>query len=211
MYSLPYLIDKTLSVIFPEKCAFCGQGGGIICPSCMAGLMSERCLGGNSIEGIDGSYSGFIYHKPMTKKLIHRMKRDRNRALFYTAAQLLCEELKYNADYVWADFVTHLPRDPVKKRIMGLDQSQQLAKAIASITGKPYIDAVKRVEKAEEQKTLNRTERKENMRGVFTSSPVRGKVILVDDVLTTGSSVCAAAEALKKAGAERVYVVTFAR
>jgi predicted amidophosphoribosyltransferase len=61
------------------------------------------------------------------------------------------------------------------------------------------------------QRGLARDERRRNVRGAFRARAVRGRVLVVDDVYTTGSTVSAAATALRAAGASSVEVVTFAR
>jgi predicted amidophosphoribosyltransferase len=61
------------------------------------------------------------------------------------------------------------------------------------------------------QRGLGRDERRRNVRGAFQADEVRGSVLLVDDVYTTGATVSAAATALRRAGATSVEVVTFAR
>jgi predicted amidophosphoribosyltransferase len=82
-------------------------------------------------------------------------------------------------------------------------------------TGIPYLDAIYRKKLTPSQATVSRAERRRNVRGAFAvRHPLRVKgkrVLLVDDVLTTGSTAGACAAALKKAGAAHVAVITIAR
>jgi len=80
------------------------------------------------------------------------------------------------------------------------------------LTGKPYFTAIRRIRNTPSQTKLNAVERKENMRGAFEpAQAVHGRVLLVDDVLTTGATVAECANVLKAAGAQSVTVLTFAR
>jgi len=98
------------------------------------------------------------------------------------------------------------------------NQSAELARALARRSGKPFEPmALARVKITRQQVGLDRREREDNVRGAFRVPPegdikVRGRrVLLVDDVYTTGATISAAARALKRGGATGVDVLTFAR
>ncbi|MEQ8481180.1 MAG: ComF family protein [Hoeflea sp.] len=98
------------------------------------------------------------------------------------------------------------------------NQSAELARAIARLTGRPFeAGGLRRVRATRQQVGLGLRARQDNVRGAFAVPADRTpriagrRVLLVDDVLTTGSTVEAAARALLRAGAERVSVLTFAR
>ena len=98
------------------------------------------------------------------------------------------------------------------------NQSAELARAIARLSGKPYLaTALIRTKRTAQQVGLGATAREDNVRGAFAvteagKTALFGKrIVLVDDVYTTGATVSAATRALKKAGAADVTVLTFAR
>lgn len=98
------------------------------------------------------------------------------------------------------------------------NQSAELARALGALSGRPFLpDAVARVRATRQQVGLGAREREDNVRGAFRVPPaseisVRGRrILIVDDVYTTGTTVSAVAKALKKAGAAEVDVLTFAR
>lgn len=98
------------------------------------------------------------------------------------------------------------------------NQSAELARAIARLSEKPFEPlAVKRVKRTAQQVGLGQREREDNVRGAFKVPPekdiaVRGRrVLVVDDVYTTGATVSAVAKVLKRHGASGVDVLTFAR
>lgn len=108
------------------------------------------------------------------------------------------------------DYLVAVPMYPRKKRERGYNQSEVLAAELGRQTG---IKVKKRllVKKADTrpQKTLNRTERRKNLRDAFAvTEKLAGKsVLLVDDIYTTGATVDMAAKTLKEAGADGVYVI----
>lgn len=98
------------------------------------------------------------------------------------------------------------------------NQSAELARALGALAGRPFVpDAVARIRATRQQVGLGAREREENVRGAFRVPPhreiaVRGRrILVVDDVYTTGTTASAVAKALKRAGAAEVDVLTFAR
>lgn len=107
------------------------------------------------------------------------------------------------------------PLHAKRLRERGYNQAELLAREIAGALGAPLLNgAIKRKRDTPPQVSMTSfAERLENVRGAF--APVRrvdvGAVVLVDDVATTGATLSAAAQALREAGAERVYGLAFAR
>jgi ComF family protein len=105
-----------------------------------------------------------------------------------------------------------VPLAPKRLRIRGYNQAERLAAALAERTGLPLAEALDRKRETPTQTALTPEMRRANVAGAFAGMGVAGKrVVLVDDVLTTGATLGACAEALVAAGAERVEAVTFAR
>lgn len=105
-----------------------------------------------------------------------------------------------------------VPLGPRRRRRRGYNQSERLARALGRLSGLPVADRLVRIRDTRSQSSLAPEARQANVRGVFRAAGVRGRrVVLVDDVFTTGATLVAAAEAARIAGAERVEAVTFAR
>jgi len=115
-----------------------------------------------------------------------------------------------------ADLLMPVPLHWSRRLKRGFNQAEIFAKEISRITGIP-VDSrtLRRCRATSSQAGLSRRQRRENLRGVFVvsdSARVRGRsVAVIDDVMTTGTTVGACAQALKKAGAARVTALTAAR
>lgn len=112
-----------------------------------------------------------------------------------------------------ADVVTWVPLARRRRAERGYDQARALAHALAPLLGLPDRALLRRKSSTGAQARRPGTERRSAMAGAFTpiSSVTSMRVLLVDDVLTTGATAADCARALVEAGARRVHVVTAAR
>lgn len=127
---------------------------------------------------------------------------------------LACVRAEYSDEEF--DFVSAVPLHPSRQRARGFNQSGLLAASLARKMNLPYKEkAARRVRPTSTQTGLTAPQRAANVSGAFRSgifSSLKGKrILLVDDVMTTGATVNACADALKKAGAKSIHVVTVAR
>jgi predicted amidophosphoribosyltransferase len=110
-----------------------------------------------------------------------------------------------------AQLIVFVPPDGDRSLRRGHHPPERLAHELGRGWGLPVEPLLRRTRPLRPQRGLPRAERRRNVRGAFRAYPVRGSVLLVDDVYTTGSTVAAAASALRASGAASVDVVTFAR
>jgi len=208
--SIRRTLKRLADLIFPyiPSCVVCGVEKGVdayLCPACKKELDKRRA--GRSAAGEFDAYSAYDYDGPAAR-LVRRYKYGGDKWLCAFMADAMTE----TCDVTGFDVVCHVPLHDKRRKSRGFDQAEELAKTIAGKTGKPYVCALKRIRNTPTQTKLNAARRQENMRGAFESvQRVSGRVLLVDDVLTTGATTGECAEALMDAGAKSVTVVTFAR
>ena len=113
------------------------------------------------------------------------------------------------------DLIVPVPLHPARQRERGFNQAELLAEALHRRSGIPVGDLLQRTRYTTTQTQFDRSERMENLRGAFRlrrSGDVRGlRMLLVDDVLTTGSTLSECACVLRRGGARSVYATTAAR
>jgi len=108
--------------------------------------------------------------------------------------------------------LVHVPGDPDRRLRRGHHAAERLARELAEAWGLSLEPLLVRARGSPRQRALTRVERRRNVVSAFACrGPVPAQVTLVDDVYTTGATANAAASALRKGGARRVEVVTFAR
>jgi ComF family protein len=117
-----------------------------------------------------------------------------------------------------ADVIVPVPLHRLRLIWRKFNQAAELSRALAALSGTPVlIDAVRRTKRTRRQIGLSPRARAENVRSAFAVTPegrealFGRRVVLVDDVYTTGATVAAVTRALKRAGAADVTVLTFAR
>ena len=222
---------KFIDILFPPCCAGCGKWGNRYCKACYAdtkiiypeicqvcgepihnysGSICERC---NNSEIFFAAVRSWALFEDPLKVAIHKLKYHGNIGLGEVLAEPLARLL---SDCDWdIDLITAIPLSKERKRDRGFNQAVFLARPLSWLSQIPFLEnAVTRSRSTRSQVGLTRMERKENMAGAFQSYPkiVRGKtILLIDDVITTGSTINSCSKAMIKSGAECVFGITLAR
>jgi competence protein ComFC len=230
-----------LDLVYPRACSGCGGRVGPdfhhVCWDCLSQVLFVQppycALCGDPVEGrVDHQYTCFH-----CSSATPHFDRARSAARYRGVVQELLREFKYR-DALWlkpdlvrllescaaahydvgtdVDAVTSVPLYPARQRERGYNQAEILAGALARRLRKPLLSrCLMRVRPTQTQTHLPLRDRATNVRGAFRARRTRRlenqRVLLVDDVMTTGATVNECARALKEAGAARVYVVTVAR
>jgi predicted amidophosphoribosyltransferase len=140
--------------------------------------------------------------------LVHAWKERGLRHLAPLAAELVLAQVERPV----ADVITYIPPDRVRQLERARHPAQALARELGALWGLECGSLLERTRVVERQATLPLALRRGNMRDVFAPTrEIAARVLLVDDVYTSGSTASAAASALRRGGATRVEVVTFAR
>ena len=173
------------------------------CGLCRAGL-----------RGFDAAYCFGAYEAAL-RDLIHIYKYARVRTLARPLADLLMRALPRDERL---DLVASVPLHWTRQWERGFNQSELLAREVARRCGLPFARPLRRARATTPQAGLSNTARRRNVAAAFRPArffpPERleGKrLLLIDDVMTTGSTAAACALALKRAGAARVALLTLAR
>jgi competence protein ComFC len=213
-----------LDLLLPQRCVVCGVGGTQSCAACLAALpriqppLCERCgtptawpvrrcrdCAGRRLAF--ASARAAVYYDDAVRALVAAWKERALRRLAAAAVSVMAEAVPPPR----ADVVTFIPPDPDRGLKRGHHPPRQLAEELARRWELP-LSAPLRRRPAKRQRGLSRSERRRNVTGVFSArGAVPSTVVLIDDVFTSGATANAAASALRKAGARRVEIVTFAR
>jgi ComF family protein len=229
-----------LQGIFPEVCRVCEVplrtfSRVPVCPACLASCESflpeffcRRCrmpfanrfpldeegvcrlcrTGGNRFDAAYtfGAYDGAL------RRLIHLLKFDGVQSLAGPLARRLAEALPRQEEF---DRIVPVPLHWSRRFSRGFNQAELLASELSERTGIPVAFALRRRRRTDSQSRLTASQRRRNMAGSIRLRRLRNvaglRILLVDDVLTTGATMNACAAALKRAGAARVTVLTVAR
>lgn len=200
-----------LDLFFPDRCVICGSVGNLFCGKCAAQLRSYPAE--TPPAGLDGATVGWHYEGGL-RKAIHRLKYVRGgRRIAAPLADLLA--LRLVAEPQPADALIGVPLHGVRLAERGFNQAHELALGLGRRSGLPVLSrGLERGRDTGHQAGLNYQERQTNIAGAFvwrSNCRPPARVLLVDDVLTTGATLVACAEALRAAGTREVRAVALGR
>ena len=168
-----------------------------------------RCaLCRSGLRGFDAAYS-FGAYEGVLRELIHLYKYGRVRTLARPLSGLLAQALPRDEAF---DAAVPVPLYWRRRLQRGFNQAELLARDLSRRTGIPVVRALGRLRPTPAQAGLSNSARRQNVSQAFRARSVRGKrILLIDDVMTTGATAASCAVALKQAGARRVALLTVAR
>ena len=182
-----------------------------ICPRCGRALLHDtncRACERWPKDALDGAWIAYAYQRPIDR-MIRRLKYDGVRCLAQWMGTQMAE-LYLAGGRPSVDVVMAVPMHKRRVRQRGFNHAELLARTFAEAAQMPFDQALSRVRHTKQQARLGLQQRESNMRGAFVADDsVKGRrILLVDDVLTTGTTAIYCALALKQAGAKCVYVAT---
>lgn len=178
------------------------------CPEC--GCTRSQC----SCEKSGNTVFLFYYHTYDEKRAILNLKKEPDKRVARFFGKLLAEKVK-RVKNTGFDCVTYVPRKPKSIRAYGGDQSLLIAAGVADGLEIPLCPLLKRrSNRKTDQKLLDAAGRRKNVKNTFyavSGAAVYRRVLLIDDVTTTGSTIDECADILRKAGVKQVVKAVLAR
>lgn len=225
------MLKRLKALLFPEKCAACGKivRNVPMCRSCFDDLMEaidHKCsVCGKSVDdceciklkGIKMHFIPFWYKGTAIRRAIYRLKIQNSKTNTLFFASILSSEIKTRLGEIdpksMFEVITFVPRSERQKNKNGVDQSEELAYSLSKLLDIPCEQLLLRIG-GKEQKSLDSKERMENVKGSFLPNLKASeykKVLLVDDIVTTGATVMRCTEMLKMAGVRNISIAAIAK
>lgn len=223
------ILHRLLDFISPRACVICGCRLGIteevICATCNMHLprtyydknpyeneMARLFWGQMPVERA----FAMIYYEPHSQvsRMVHSLKYLGHPEVGDFMGRMMSAELLGGTFFDGIDMIVPVPLSRKRQRKRGYNQSIEIARGISSLTGIPVADKIVKREKfVESQTQKHRWQRLENVDGVFRlcdNPSVDGKhILLVDDVVTTGSTIISCANEISRGGNVRFSVLSF--
>lgn len=219
-----------LDLFFPARCVSCGQLGNLFCNDCKADILtisSQTCPMCNKISpkgkfcgrcrpktALSGIASACYFREGTIKEAIHSFKYENVHSLSINLSRLLIDLL--GREKISFDVVCFVPITKKREGWRGYNQAEILAQAVADHFKKPLIPVLKKVKETKTQVGLPKKKREQNLRGAFRIKTGKlqienKRILLVDDVVTTGTTLNECGRILKSAGAREIWAVTVAK
>ena len=225
--SLLLLLSEVGNILVPRRCALCRKrlmaGEEFLCLSCLTELPFTRYFGreGNPVERLFwgripvARANAYLFYFPesMVSRLFLALKYGNRPHYGQALGAMMAAELSDTDFFDGVDAIVPVPLARKRLQQRGYNQSEKLAEGISSVTHLPILtEAVARVVANPTQTHLTQAERRKNVADVFMLSRpelLAGKhLLLVDDILTTGSTLMACAEEVAKAGDVKISILT---
>lgn len=224
------MIRDFISLIFPEVCASCKtptvKGEQLLCTKCLldlpktndhsfsSGILVDKFA---TIQKLQFAYAYLKFSKKgVTQHLLHQLKYEGQQEIGLNLGRWFGTEIRSTPTYLEADIILPVPLHISRLRTRGYNQSDLFAKGLSeSLQIDWRNDIIKRLKKTETQTKKGKVDRWKNVNEIFEvidPDAIRDKkVIVVDDVITTGATLNACLEAVVQANVSSVGILTIAR
>ncbi|MCI8477243.1 MAG: ComF family protein [Oscillospiraceae bacterium] len=215
----PSLCGWLADLLFPPKCVFCGgllpDGVRDLCPKCQRDL--PWCAGQEALR-FGETFAlcvSPLHYRDQVRTSFHRYKFQGQSSYAGPYGRLMARCIQTHLDGQY-DLITWVPLSRRRRRARGYDQAMLLAEAAGRALDRPVAGTLTKGRHTAAQSGLDREEdRRINIRGAYQIADpalVRGKrLLLVDDIITTGSTLSEAAQTLYGAGAVKIFCAALAR
>lgn len=206
-----------LDLLYPPKCPFCGhileRGEDGMCAACQQDLPWTDGAG-KAVEGCDRCLSPLHYRDKVRDGMhCYKFSGGMGHARLFGQLMAQCLEDRWTGT---VDVVTYVPLRPERRKKRGYDQAELLARRVGELSGVPVVPTLEKSRATGVQSQLREeAERRANVAGAYCTLQrvdlTDKRVVLVDDVITTGSTLAECAACLRGAGAVVVVGLTLAQ
>ncbi len=227
-----------LDLFFPKFCVSCRKEGRYLCEDCLLflsealpicpvcfkteyyGRRHKRCRKKDELDGLVALYD----YEGLIKKMVNKMKYESLIEIPHEIVEYGFLSISNNKErffhflsflYEKETAVTYVPLGVKKEVKRGFNQAEEVAKKVAIFTGKEYCKLLSKEKENKSQKNLDKKQRQENVKDVFSINQkidkVPSRVIIIDDVYTSGATLKECTKVLKKEGAKEVWGFVLAR
>jgi competence protein ComFC len=224
--SLPYLAALA-DLFYPERCVGCERrASDVLCRTCFEALpyvgspvcgrcglptafatpLCEEC---KNVDFAFQSARAPLKYDGVGKKIVHALKyRGYRRVVDRLAAPLMLQVI----DFSRFDAIVPVPLHRSRRRKRGFNQAELLARGISGKLRATVSDTLEAVRSTRDQIELSAAQRRANVAGAYRAKEsLRGRILLVDDVFTTGATMHACAQTLLRAGASEIHALSLCR
>ncbi len=206
-----------LNFFFPPECIGCGKEDSWICDFCIQKIQPDITRLSVKIPHFKYVWALTDYHKPITEKIIKRIKFRYCKEIIYDMRPFFRIALS-NIPFPKGAILCPIPLHFIRKNSRGFNQAEVIAHEFSHITGMPVTSLLKRKRNTKPQTKLNGDMRRENLKNAFVSRDKeliklkkQTPILLVDDVTTTFSTLEECAKCLKKSGYRNIYGLVVSR
>lgn len=216
-----------LTFVYPQRCAECSDFcKNALCEKCLRklrGLTSYTCikcgkpLGRCVCKQINPEFercvSAFAFEEPCVASLIYKLKSSGAKITSDFLGKALAQRIQKEYADIKFDFVTYVPVTRLQYNKNGFDHAEIIARIISKQLSIAFLKSPIYKMNGIKQKYLNVEKRKKNAPKMFRlkrKAEISGRVLLVDDVMTTGNTFSVCARLLKRAGADEIYSASVA-
>lgn len=210
--SIKFLWEKVYKIIYPDFCPYCAKSlktYDYACESCKKEIPENGIT-----QGVKGGYRSCsaLHYSSVFKKALLRYKFKRKKQFAKQFAYLLHRQVLHSYPDMIFDYITYVPMHKKAQKDRGFNQCELLAKELSKLMGIPYKSTLIKTKVTKPQHELEIKDRYTNLNGAFKvieNETVKGKsILLVDDVITTGSTLGECAKTLQRSQPSHICCVT---
>lgn len=220
------ILDKLVAVVAPHNCLSCSKEGSLLCRSCfpeLGAVVPDRCFRCNKLSADSKTCSScrrmsklsYVWirskYAGIPKELVHRLKYERS----FTASTIIAEAMVRVLPHKLENYIIiPIPTASSRRRQRGYDQSVLIARHISRLTTLPMRQHLVRLGQSRQvgSKKADRISQLKDAYMVIHGNELLGKrILLIDDVMTTGATLECAAKIMRSVGVKRVDALVFAR